>query len=993
DAGETWTDAAAAGLPAGTVHFLHLLPDPQGGNPVLLAGVFGAGIHRSTDLGQSFVPLAEAPPPGLLRMFNPRAEVLPFGAAGDASYAWLAGLGGLFHSVDGGERWQAADLFSTGSVNVLFTAVATHEARVAAVAMLADAILPAEQQGALSGVLFLSEDGGESFIDASSDAPFQSPTGVVVTADAVMVSTLDRGTFELRDGSWSHLGGPDDAVGLALNEGGMDVASASRGLWRLEDEGWTQAGSGPIVAQAGDLALGHDGSIYRLEPGAGEAPAQPAGGTVHIALSFHTNLYHSYRGDTLDDDGFGMDLRVIRRILDWLDEYPNVKGDWDIENAFSLDGWLAEQAPDVVSRIAERRQRGQDGLRLMSWNNGAMAASTRHEFRAAVEWGLESYLDAFGSYDPGVQPQECMITPEHIGWYEELGIEWITLFNSASPFTALRPEVEISGAAAYQPLLLRGSLESDGEMIVVPVYHQADVLSHGGLLAWVKQISAAHPGDSLLVIHMDADAEVWESFDSAIADVYDLDFVRFTTIQEYLDSHEPSETIVLQGDLADGMDDAFQSWSEKNVNHELYTLIAGARRELSIAAALAEDDAQTGRQIDEAMEPMLLSLSTTHFGLASPELHPDRESSARAHIASARDAASAALSSALATEAIDPGEVLVVNDRPSAGTALVHIPLSLPAQDFQGTEGLRILDAEQELPALIETTDGEGEDGLVHLAATVVLEMDEGEQRRLRWSYDPSTPSQALGEVDPARLELAELVSLPFTECRGARGEAIASGSTETATDERGVRASRREELDVSLCEATGFVVRTFSVHDGLPGLVVDVEAELGLPARPHDSESVALTPLTCSSEATEITWQTFGGTVRSRPARRDVRVWNGQAVDGWLSMRCGDEVRQVAHHVGTRTSMAAYPLRNMGSAVLAPLGTLWGTPAWHDARGAGGHPIGDAAVSVVGAQFRPSAVDWAGKTVRYRLLIGEGEIPAGTLDLFAHPPAVFVGG
>ena len=41
---------------------------------------------------------------------------------------------------------------------------------------------------------------------------------------------------------------------------------------------------------------------------------------VHIAFGFHVNCYHSYRGDTNDSLGFGGDIRIIRHILDVLDD-------------------------------------------------------------------------------------------------------------------------------------------------------------------------------------------------------------------------------------------------------------------------------------------------------------------------------------------------------------------------------------------------------------------------------------------------------------------------------------------------------------------------------------------------------------------------------------------------------------------------------------------------------------------------------------------------
>lgn len=96
---------------------------------------------------------------------------------------------------------------STVSMNVLFTGVAAEGERVAAVSMLADSILPADQQGTLSGVLFMTDDLGYTWRDASLDAPFASPTGTVIDGDTVFVSTLDKGTFRLDDDTWSHVGG------------------------------------------------------------------------------------------------------------------------------------------------------------------------------------------------------------------------------------------------------------------------------------------------------------------------------------------------------------------------------------------------------------------------------------------------------------------------------------------------------------------------------------------------------------------------------------------------------------------------------------------------------------------------------------------------------------------------------------------------------------------------------------------------------------------
>ncbi len=79
---------------------------------------------------------------------------------------------------------------------------------------------------------------------------------------------------------------------------------------------------------------------------------------VHVAFGFHVNLYHSFRGDSPDDRGFGPDIRIIRNTLAVLDRYDAlgipVKGTWDFENAYSLESILPVHAPDIVENVARR---------------------------------------------------------------------------------------------------------------------------------------------------------------------------------------------------------------------------------------------------------------------------------------------------------------------------------------------------------------------------------------------------------------------------------------------------------------------------------------------------------------------------------------------------------------------------------------------------------------------------------------------------------------
>ena len=53
---------------------------------------------------------------------------------------------------------------------------------------------------------------------------------------------------------------------------------------------------------------------------------------IHLAFGFHVNCYHSYRGDSNDNLGFGSDIRIIRQILHVLGRFqpPGRAGQSDL---------------------------------------------------------------------------------------------------------------------------------------------------------------------------------------------------------------------------------------------------------------------------------------------------------------------------------------------------------------------------------------------------------------------------------------------------------------------------------------------------------------------------------------------------------------------------------------------------------------------------------------------------------------------------------------
>lgn len=968
--GLSWVDRDAPGLPEGRISFLAALP---GAPEVLLAWVDGHGLYRSE--GEDWAAVPTPPDSALLRALNPRVAPVPFSLAGDPDdpeTAFLAATGGLYRTDDAGLSWSPVDLSSAG-FNILFTGVMVQGETVIATAQRPAGVLPDEYAGLLTAGVFHSDDGGETWQDLDPDLATRAPVAATLdSAGRPWLATLDRGVLLRDQDEWLEMGGPEDPVAIAWVRGGIVAGSARRGVWRLEGARWNALGEDePVVALAEGHALGWGGTVWMLEEGVGLPAPADGGATVHVAVSMHVNLYHSYRGDTNDHDGYGIDLEVMRRSLEWLSAEPRLRADWDLDNAWSTDSeWMTVDGADVLAGIQARVAAGTDDVRLMSWNNGAMVAHTREEFDESMSRAWESNLAAFGRVVPGVQPQENMFTPEHVGWYADQGLEWITLFQSMTPFSALPSEVELPQGTWTRPSLLQ---TDQGSLTLVPVYHHGDLLDHGGLLGWVRQLHQSETEDQLLVVHFDADAESWEAFGQELAPLLDLDYVQFTTIQDYLDAHPPSVTVDTPMDVADGNGDGLQSWAEKDFNHEIAAGIALARASADHARALAPDDPTVADLLQAALEPRLLALSTTNYGLAAPTLHDDRMASARSQVAQAQDLARLALEAADALSPVASGTIEVRNVRPVAGTALVEV--ELPVEEGATPE---VRDEEGQALAI------SWRDGIARFA----LALEVGQVRTLTW-----LPSGGVtkAEVDSSLLSGLPL-STPFTECDGlaAQGTPQAQGAVE-----RGPTSARQaQDWDLPFCDGQGSLRITREVLAGLPGVVVQVDAAMGSPGDPLLAESVALSPLACDGPADSLRWQTFGGTVHTRAVRQGVKSWNGQAVDGWLSMTCADgAVVQVSHRATERSSLGLAPMRTTTEdALLAPLGTLWGPAPVADARRVGGLGMAWHVSEAIGSQFRPQAPDWAGQQVSYRLLIGQGDVDEGTLDLFAHPPLVRVG-
>ncbi len=364
---------------------------------------------------------------------------------------------------------------------------------------------------------------------------------------------------------------------------------------------------------------------------------------VHVAFGFHVNCYHSYRGDTNDALGFGGDIRIIRHILDTLDDRNNrgipVKGTWDFENAYSLESILPQYAPDIIERVRRRQAENGDENILMGYANGAMSAMTEAEFLRSIDWAVSNphgsgLQDLFGGCERIIRPQEVMFTPSNVSLYRKAGVRAVCLYYSCISFDAFRTLIPpLPDEQAFNPL--RYTYKGE-ELTVIPTYSPNDIMDAGSLRALVwdlheQQLSGKIDGDVFLFLNTDADSFLWEpmavpaplqkwpcfgGIGGYIDEIADLDFVRFDTPGGYLKTHGCKGELAFRQDVADGNLSGYMSWSEKPFNRLIWTRLERARREALINGGDAESPS-----FDERVR----LLSTTHFGLASPVMNISRE--------------------------------------------------------------------------------------------------------------------------------------------------------------------------------------------------------------------------------------------------------------------------------------------------------------------------------------------------------------------------------
>lgn len=459
---------------------------------------------------------------------------------------------------------------------------------------------------------------------------------------------------------------------------------------------------------------------------------------IYVTLGFHTSFYHSWRGDTPDEAGFGTDIRIVRSILKVLND-ANIHGlqacgYWDFDVYWTLEKIIPIHAPDIISGIRERVQAGMDEVLPGPYNNGANHAATEEELRAAVAWAIENphgsgLRQLFGQVTPIYRPQECMYTTGQNRILREEGIEGIILYYAGVPFNNLSTFIPpLSPQQRYNPLLLR-SLPDEQPLLLLPCISVADIFNHPSFEMWLLELrklqtSGKVQTDLLLHLNEDADMDTWlpmglpkalswfpntGGLPEIIRAVNKYPWAEFTTPGKYIDSHPPVGEILVRQDLADGGFDGSYSWAEKYTSLKNWTRLEQSRLHTRRAEALAASLPSEKREeihrklwlgVDSSFFSRLVGLSTTHFGMSTPVINEERQAKAvEVSETALRKAVEAEQEAAVqACEYVETSNSAlyafeVFTSSGECGQAVIRVPLLLPPD----IETVEVLDKDGEI--------------------------------------------------------------------------------------------------------------------------------------------------------------------------------------------------------------------------------------------------------------------------------------------------------
>jgi hypothetical protein len=593
---------------------------------------------------------------------------------------------------------------------------------------------------------------------------------------------------------------------------------------------------------------------------------------VYVTLGFHINFYHSWRGDTPDEAGFGTDIRIIREVIKILNRANEAglkaRGYWDTEVYWTFQEILPKHSPDIFEGIRRRVDAGLDEIVLGPFNNGANHAATTDEFRASVAWAIENEWGSglkqlFGKVAPFYRPQETMFTTGQETILKECGVDGIILYYAGVPFNTISSFIpRLDDEQRYNPLWFR-SHEDQPPLILLPCIAAGDLIEQVSLESIMldlhqKQLRGEIKSDVLIHLNEDADLETWlpsvkwlpnmGGLDEFINVVNKYPWADFTLPSEYVASHPPKAEVLVRQDLADGGFDGNYSWAEKSASIRAWTLLEQSRLASYRAATLAKRaglnlDAKLWDGMDSSFFQRLIGLTTTHFGMSTPIINEERQNKAFSILGNARQIAEDAERQA-ARALQQPTSALYDFEIYSTPPAQARIPISLPillpvgVNAISADDGMRVSltdldllsDGRTSARLRFEANPGAGASFRIRIQASAASPAPSVRHLKNKWLDVTFSESHGIesfkcnDELVGANIFLNPFVTYDKRTFRAADYEFV-SLCGETWDGLQRVRLKTK----IPMGELASELTYTFTLFDELPFLFVDVEARYAL--------------------------------------------------------------------------------------------------------------------------------------------------------------------
>ncbi|MFX1508654.1 MAG: hypothetical protein ACFFDC_21435, partial [Promethearchaeota archaeon] len=396
---------------------------------------------------------------------------------------------------------------------------------------------------------------------------------------------------------------------------------------------------------------------------------------IFFVMSPHINYYHSYRGDSRGTDGFGLDLKIMRKILETVHDCEaeglcdgKIKISWDYSDLYWSIQLQQKYQPEILEQVINRVKKGKDEVIVGSWGNNALPILDTEGFLQQFKWNMKNSMGIglnqlfSGRIAPYIRVQETMFTQGMIELLRQEGIQGILNYYAAIPFDTTRPLINprLDWNQRYGLVNFKSTV-SDQSFIMIPMYGIGDLIDHLSIEKWFKFIRGRQKsndieGHALVVLNHDMDSPAWKGTNvprfmkwmpntggirEIIKAVDKFEYVNLVNLLEIVPKLKVHGSCTIKQDIADGCWCGYYNWAQKHTNTEFWTIGQQARwlkcaTDTILAQKMSQSDPgrinhllrNSDDSINSYLRTSILFTSATHFGMSMPLQHPHRQKTA-----------------------------------------------------------------------------------------------------------------------------------------------------------------------------------------------------------------------------------------------------------------------------------------------------------------------------------------------------------------------------